>query len=58
MSLTYFLTIIRMLFSHVYLSPFVDALKDISLLKFRTSGVNVLNMLQIFLSEQGHHTGM
>jgi hypothetical protein len=47
-----------MLSSHVYLSPFVAALKDVSLLKFSTSGVNALNILQIFLSEQGHHTGM
>jgi len=47
-----------MLSSHVYLSPFVAALKDVSLPKFGTSGVNALNILQIFLSEHGHHTGM
>ena len=58
MPITYFLTIIGMLFSHVNLSPFVAALKDVSLLKFGTSGVNVLNMLKIILPEQGHHTGM
>jgi len=34
------------------------SVKDVSLLKFGTSGVNVLNMLKIILPEQGHHTGM
>lgn len=58
MPVTYFLTIIQMLSSHVHLSPFVAALKVVSLLKFGTSGVNVLNMLQIFLSERGNHMGM
>jgi hypothetical protein len=47
-----------MLLSHVHLSHFVAALKDLSLLKFGTSGANVLNKLKIILSEQGHHTGM
>jgi hypothetical protein len=41
----------------MHLSILVAALKDVSLSKFGTSGVNVWNMLKI-LSEQGNHTGM
>jgi hypothetical protein len=47
-----------MLPPYMHLSAFVATLKDVSPSRFGTPGVNVWNMLKIFLPEQGNHTGM